>query len=46
LANKLREEADDVERAADVLEILRSSEEHKEDIANARRLAKEWLKGA
>ena len=44
LASKLHDEAYDLEKAADVLKVLRDSEEHQAEIKSAKSWAKDWMK--
>lgn len=44
IVERLRREADALEEAADVLQALRDSDEHRGRVADAKRRAKEWLR--
>jgi hypothetical protein len=44
IANRLRQEARELETAADVLRTLRECSQHKSEIQNAKRWAKGWMK--
>lgn len=44
LATSLRQDADHLEQAADILCALRESKHLAADVASAKRAAKEWLK--
>lgn len=44
LADKLRGEADDLDRAREVLEALRESKNHKEEINRLKSRVKDWMR--
>lgn len=45
IAEKLRHEADDLERCADTLKVLREYECHEPQVRAAKERARAWLKG-